>query len=654
MATLSGLIKPRSYRMPRTRDPIVNTPLLSLGVNAQGVESFWISTYNRCVGCTGLRVDEWGECRTYAFPWQHEGFYSSVHVGGDVLWLCGRLDRVVTLNLKSGQFTSYDTGAPKSRVFEGMIYDPPTGKLLAVNHPHAVSFDIRARKTVKVHAIPTPEGISRFSFRNGDGSYSMVVQIPGEALLRWDPREETIAATPLSEKAVWTQDGMEKRTCRLISDQHGRWYFPGYGWYNPGRREFEQDGPRPEREMAWLFRDGDRVIGALNEGSNLSVHAWHCASGRVEYLLTLPICDIFNVNLTRSRRLVAVTGDGIFLRYDLETLALEATRRLPTASIGDAMAVCRIGRERLIGAPYISSRFWELNLKTGHGTDCGRAQEGWGQIDFIAKVGAKVYMGAYAGGELLEYDPRRPPCFPDNPRLVADPPRGMRPMACTSDGRNLYYASTSDYGTLGSTVTRYDTVTGRAHYAVNPLPDLSIRSLVYDPKGKSLICGSTFHADSMGCAPATQTCQVARLDAATLAVREVAAAPAGTVLVAVCGPLDAGRWLCTLHAYPAGPPTHWLALAADGFAEFHNQGRHDFPPDFRGSIVYAGRPGRFLLNIDDRIEVWDMRRGKSLRTVFRRFDPARFDGYLFSVQEQSLIVLRQKTLLLVTDCLKGI
>ena len=661
MTKVPGLIKPRSYPMPRTRDPIVNTPLLSLGVNRRGVERFWISTYNRCVGCTGLRVDEWGECRAYHFPWQHEGFYSSAYVGRDTLWLCGRLDRVVKLNLRSGRYQSYPTGVAKARVFEGMAYDPATGKLLVVSQPFhdkteiqptmAVSFDTRMRRTARIHHLAVSEGLSRFSFPNGDGTYTMTLQIPGEVLLRWDPRNEQVETQRVAAEGVWTQDGNEKRTCRLIGDAQGRWYFPDRGWYVPAQRGFEA-GPRPQREMAWFARHKGRILGALNDAGNISVHAWDLETGRVEYLLKIPDCDVFNVDLTRSGGIVAVNNFGVFFRFNPDTGALEASRHLPSDSIGDALTVCRINKERLIGSNYINVRFWELNLGSGKGMDCGRGA--WGQIDFMEKVRGKVYMGAYAGGELMEYDPRRPLCFPDNPRLVADPPRGMRPVACVNDGRNVYYTCTSDYGTLGSTITRYDTVTGRAHYAVNPLPDQSIRSLVYDPKGKTLICGATFHADSMDRPPASQTCHVAQLDAATLAVRQTAAAPAGMAMISVCGPLDADRWVCKLHAHPSGPPTHWIVLRRDGFAEFPGQERHAFPPDFRGSIVYAGKPGRFLLNIADRIEVWDMRRSKSLRTIFRRFDPARFDGYLFSVQGKSLVILRQKKLLLVEGCLKGI
>jgi len=657
---LKSAVRPRFYPIPQTRDPIVNTPLLFLDSDRTGLDRFWISTYNRCLGCIGLRVDEWGNCKVYRFPWQHEGFYSSVYTGKDIVWLCGRLDRVVRLNLKSGRYQAYETGVPKARVFEGMIYDEPTGKLFILSQPFwgnseiqptaGVSFDTRARKTVKVHQIAIAESLSRFSFPNGDGSHSMVTQIPGETLVRWDPRAERIEWQVLSEKPVWTQDGGEKRTCRLIGNQAGHWYFPGRGWYDPQRREFAQTGPQPEREMTWMFRDSDRVIGALNEGSDVSIHAWDLASGRVRFLLKIPDCDVFNIQKTRSGRLVAVNGFGVFFRYHLQTLALESSRLLPVENTGDAMTICQIAPDRIIGVPYISSRFWELNLKTRKGSDCGRAQAAWGQIDHIEKVGDKVYMGAYAGGELLEADPARPFCFPENPRVVADPPLGMRPVAMAHDGRVVYYSCANEYGQLGSVVTRYDTVTGRATYAVNPLPDQQIHSLIYDRAGRSLIGGTTFHADSMSCAPTQDRCCLVQLDAATLKVRQQVALPKGSALVTVAGPLDADRWLCGLHDHVSGPVVKWWVLERKQFTQVAERG-NIFPAEFKGGLVYAGCPGRFIRNIEDRLELWDISRMKRLKVLFQPFDPARVDGYAYIVQGQSLVILRSQEMILLENCL---
>jgi len=656
-------VAPSVLPAPRTRDPIVNTVLLGMGANKRGIESFWISTYNRNVGAIGLRLDEWGNCRAYQFPWQHEGFYSSAYVGQDTLWLCGRLDRVVRLNLRTGAFKAYETGAAKARVFEGMIYDKATEKIFVLSQPFhttrtiapsvGVSFSIREKRTVRLHEIEIAESVSRVSFPNGDGSYSMNVQIPGESLVRWDPQAEAVESRLLTDVPVLTQGGEEKRRCRLVSDDEGRWYMPGLGWFHPLRGKFEKHGPTPAVEMAWFARRGRRVLGALNEGSDISVHVWDWDTGTITPLVKIPDCDVFNVSVTHSGRLVAVSGFGVFYRFDIATGALEASRLMPTESFGDALAVCQIDDDRIIGTPYVSSRFWELNIRTGKSIDCGRVQTAWGQVSAMTRAGDKTYLAAYGSGELMEYDPNRPLCFPENPRRVADPPGGMRPVTIANDGQNVYYSCANDYGHLGCVVTRYETVAGRARYAINPLGNQQIVSLAHDPMRKSLICGTTFHADSMSKTPTEDTALVAELDAKTLKVKGQSPAPRGTVMIRVAGPLDDHRWLCTMHDHVSRGASRWIVLESGRLGRFALGKEHSPPKHFNGEFLYAGTPGRFALNIEDRIELWDMNRVKPLRTLFRPFNPSTIDGYLFSVQGRSLIILRSTEVIIVENCLRG-
>jgi hypothetical protein len=645
-------VSARVFESPRTRDPIVNTVLTPLDTDARGSQRFWISTYNRNVGTIGMRVDEWGNAQSYAFTWHHEGFYSSALVARDQLWLCGRLDRVVHLNLKTGAYQAFETGVPKARVFEGMIFDPPTGKIFALSQPFhstrkiapsiGVSFDTRTRKTSRIHEIEIAESVSRISFPNGDGTYSMGVQIPGESLVFWDPEKETVESRNISTKPVLTQEGAEKLTCRVIDDGCGRWYLPGYGWFNAATRAFDCAGPLPPIPMTWFARTGRLALGALTQGSDICVHIWDMDTQDLKPLAKIPDCDVFNLNITPSRKLLAVNAFGVFCRYDIQTGSLESSRRLPTDNYGDALAVCQIDPDRIIGTPYVSSRFWELNIRTGHGFDAGRAHTAWGQISAITSVAGKTYMAAYGSGELMEYDPTRPLCYPDNPRRVADPPLAMRPMDITHDGRNVYYTCANDYGRLGCAVTRYDTSTGHAAYAFNPLGDQQITSLVCDAKSKSIIAGTTFHADSMSAKPTADVCMLAFLNAETLAVRRSGPAPKGVAMVKVVGPLGPDAWLCSMHNHISGPAAKWSILHRGRLAGFAKSPQLDLPPDMTGNFVFAGKPGRFVLNIQDRLELWDMNKRKPLGTLFEPFNPATVDGYLFSVQGDSLIVLRSK------------
>lgn len=241
--------------------------------------------------------------------------------------------------------------------------------------------------------------------------------------------------------------------------------------------------------MTWFARRGRRAWGTTHEHGNARVGLWDMDSGAVHDVCTVPDSQVLNMNLTESGKIVAVNIYGEFMRFDGESGALEMSRRLPTDACGAIDCLCRIDENRLLGTPFITQRFWEVDLKTGRGVDCGRAAPGCGEVLRTWKLGGKVYMAAYTGGELVEYDPAVHPHFPENPRVVAVPPHGMRPVASADDGRRIFYACSHPYGHLGSILTRYDTRTGEAVYRDDPLPEQQIHSLCYVKASRSLLCG---------------------------------------------------------------------------------------------------------------------------------------------------------------------
>ncbi|HOS44754.1 MAG TPA: hypothetical protein PK794_13780, partial [Armatimonadota bacterium] len=289
----------RRAPIPPTRDPFVNTPLIRVKRDDREVEWFWISTWNSAVGATAALVSELGEHRLYRFPPRHPGFYSAVAVDDDTVWLCGSLDRVVRLTLSSGDFQEFPTGAPEALVFEGMAYDPATGKLFAAAFPYttttAFSFDTRARAAVTVYEDISPARYLRHSFPNGDGAYSILLECPEPAVLRWDPVAETLADTGV--------DGCDYLT---IADDLGRHYLPGAGWYDPRANAVRADGPIPDRDATWFARRGDTAYGSTRDGGDAGILAWELASGHVRPLCAIPDCHLMNVNLTASGHIVAV------------------------------------------------------------------------------------------------------------------------------------------------------------------------------------------------------------------------------------------------------------------------------------------------------------------------------------------------------------
>jgi hypothetical protein len=620
----------RRAPIPATRDPFVNAPLLRVKVDARGVEWFWISTWNAVSGTTAVLVSELGEHRIYRFPPRHPGFYSAVATDDDTLWLCGWLDRVVRLTVSSGAFEEFPTGAPEGAlVFQGMVYDPATGKLFAAAFPGvgggtvAFSFDTRACRGVRLYENISPAHYMRHSFPCGDGTYGVMLDCPGPSLLRWDPARETLEETGVDAVAFFT-----------VADDRGRRYLAGQGWYDPCANTVA-DSPRPERELTWFARRGGTVFGVQSGAGDVQVGSWELATGAVTLHQCIPDCPEMNVTLTASGKVVSVNMYGIFARHALDG-TLEMSLELPASAVGQVDCVRRIDAHRLLGTPFITQRFWEVDLRTGVGVDCGRAAPGAGEVLRTWRLHGKVYMAAYAGGELVEYDPAQPAQFPANPRTVADPPGGMRPVAGTDDGRHLYYACSAEYGLLGSALTRYDTATGMAVHAVNPLPDQQIISLWYLPAQRALLCGTTNAADCHSAPPATDTCYFAVIDAETLSVQATLPAPAPNVRAGLLGPLGDGRWIAWC---PTADGARWFPLdpqALTAPSEWKN-----FPAGQR-AFWYAGIPGQVLCRIDDRLERWHLPTLTRLDTLVTGCDAYNLDvqdGAIYLFRTDEIVVL---------------
>jgi len=581
--------------VPKTRDPFVNTPLCPVGPDTDGVERFWTSSWNATSGSTGVLVRADGAARVYRFPPPHSGFYSAVATDPDTLVLCGDLSRVVRLTLSSGEWRSFDTGAAPGLVFQGMVRHRGTGKVLVVaftgRTTDAVSFDTRAGRSVRLYRDVTPQHYLRAGFADGD-TVTLAVETPETELLHWDPVGERLdrgGPAPAGAEARW----------RLFSER--------------GPAALAGASPAGTGDVRWFTEHGGIVHGARTHADHAEVVRWDRAAGTARTVCRVPDADHFTLSRTADgAHLVAVTRYGEFHRFDAESGRPESGQVLDTDAVGTVDCLVRLDDRTLLGTPFISQRFWTVDLASGRGVDQGRAAPGGGQVTRTWYAGGKVYLAAYAGGELTEYDPTRPARFPDNPRVVAAPPGAMRPVASTTYGSRLIYAATHRYGELGCVLAWYDRSTGRAGHRDDPLPEQSVQSMHHVPGTATILAGTARHADMTSREPAAATCRLVLLDATSLEVMAAVPMPPGADHVTVHGRLDGTGWLCGIGGLAEG--YRWFradpaALATP--AEFRSLPAGIVP----GGLFPTSEPGRYVVHRDDRVELWDLAAERRLRVL---------------------------------------
>jgi hypothetical protein len=638
--------------VPPAPGPFINAKIISLGHDASGTERFWASTFNETSGTVGILADEKGSTRTYRFGPEHACFYSAAPQDTDTLWLCGDLSRLVRLKLSTGKVDVFPTGAhdttgsPRTPfthlLHTGMVFDKPTGRLFAAARPpHGTtgfSFDSRTKKSV----IYRDQWDSLFhynSFSNGDGSWTIVFFYPA-ALMRWDPVTQRVTKSAIDITSLQLDT-----LYSLASDPRYGIYLPSLGWYDAINDKLTQ-GPRPQRECMWLAARGDTILGARTKGSDLAISKWNLTTGEVADIVQIPETPLKNVTVSQAGNIVAMSLDGEFRVYDSVDMGLKLARRADSDSVGKSMCLRLIKGDRIVGSTFITQRFWQGDIKTGKSTDLGRAAPGVGQITNILYLRDLIYMTAYTGGELVEYNPDRPAAFPTNPRVVAQHPLAMRPITCATDGRHIWYACSRHYGIHGSVLFRYDTHTGQASWNINPLGPRQIMSMVYDPATNALICGSTIHCDQ-AFAPAKEKLSATGLiDADDLTVRAIKLGP--TLRADAIGWLRKGVLLFIDHTDDRSTARLVTSATLETLDTPMPTALTLGPRGAPLPITTAGKTGLFLLRNGQALELHDLRKKQSLLRSFS--PPVSADSW--HVDGDDLLVLDHATALIVRNALK--
>ena len=589
--------------IPHTKEPFVNTLPIFAGFNPEtGAERYFISSWNANVGCSSVLVDTDGNCRTYRFHKANQiyagcGGYSAVLTDPDTIWLCSDLGMPVRLTLSTGEYQFFESGARNGLVFSGMQYDAATKKLMAISCQLGVimglSFDTETQQAVRYYDGFTKATYLRGGFANPDGkTYTMRLITNFSALYQWDPVAET-----LTERCEID----ERSSClQVITGDDGRVYIPYMGWLNTADYTFS-DGPRPDREMCWFGRIGTNAYGVKENKatSGAEIYVWDMTTGSTRLLCTLPDGVETSVTMSKQGEIIGVNIYGVFHIFDPVTGALLMSRDTQVRAPGQIYCMLRYDDTHILGAPYITQRFWLLDTETGAGFDAGRAAPSDGEVIKLWNMAGKVYMASYTEGILTEYDPQLPIAFPENPRIVAQAPNGMRPYAKANDERYLYYSCNHHYGHYGCVLTRYDTKTGRAFYHDDPIPLQKITALHYNDAADCLYGSTSTYADGWCLPPSKDRCALLRIDPKTLCVTDQYDMEENSQTCTIVGQVEGDTYLISKQMTDGTASCFLYSFATNEMTDFQ------FPA---GVTYYEGTAhcGLFMVIRDGEMQLWRM------------------------------------------------
>lgn len=160
-------------------------------------------------------------------------------------------------------------------------------------------------------------------------------------------------------------------------------------------------------------------------------------------------------------------------------------------------------RGRLWGGPTFGQTLFYMDLKSARATNTGVVSDYGGEVYDVEVIDGICYAAAYAGGELIRFDPAAEwnQLGGINPKTVARVgPDYIRPQAGVTrgpdDGR-LYSGWLAAYGKYGGLLHIYDPKTGKSEQAVDPLGPHGLSGALPIGGGRVLL-GTTTYGNGLG------------------------------------------------------------------------------------------------------------------------------------------------------------
>jgi hypothetical protein len=381
----------------------------------------------------------------------------------------------------------------------------------------------------------THPGMS-MSMTEDDRGVIWSVSYPDCGLVSYDPATKKLTDYGIIKKENWPQ------YARMVAADDRGWIYFGYGnthgqivGFDPRTRQTVQlfaDGECPPHTAGLVFRaENGKVYGVFGPSPQYAdtLEAWNKLSEKVKSRCY----ELHDGKMTP----LAGSPPAAIVKI---TAGTQEFRHLEFAS-GRRIVECDIPGRRIVSAaaPGEPERTFKLEypsegahqisiIATADGKITGGTafpmsnfvydpaagtmlhRNGAVQWNTVIRHGAHLFVGAYNGGYLLDWDLEKPYAMPEkvadavgNPRLVAPPARPHigRPnvLEITPDGHYVLMGGTPDYGYTGGGLAIYDRETGKMEVIAHTglIPDQAIHTLVALPDGR-IFGGTTINAGTGG------------------------------------------------------------------------------------------------------------------------------------------------------------
>ncbi len=228
-------------------------------------------------------------------------------------------------------------------------------------------------------------------------------------------------------------------------------------------------------DEAVFFRQGD------------TVYRWRKGEAAPTALVSIDMRSGSYLACTKRGELVGLRGQDYFVAKPGDTEL--KVKPIPAESGPRPTLFLRVdAKGRVWGGPHFGQTLFWMDPATKKTVNTGCVSDHGGEVYDANFVGGKVYAVAYAGGDIVEYDPEQPwdQWNNKNPRTIASiGPKGyIRPIGGVRVGPDgkLYSGWMAKYGTYGGAIAITDPKTGDTELIENPLGEQAVYDVVTDGK----------------------------------------------------------------------------------------------------------------------------------------------------------------------------